>query len=47
MDVTLFPLDTIKTRVQSGVGFRKAGGFSGIYRGLGPAFIGSAPGGKE
>lgn len=45
VDVTLFPLDTIKTRLQSSQGFFKAGGFRGIYSGLGAAAIGSAPGG--
>lgn len=41
----LFPLDTLKTRLQSQAGFWKSGGFSGIYRGIGPAFVGSAPNG--
>jgi len=45
VDVTLFPLDTLKTRLQSAKGFWASGGFSGIYRGLGPAFVGSAPNG--
>jgi solute carrier family 25 (mitochondrial S-adenosylmethionine transporter), member 26 len=36
--------DTLKTRLQSPVGFLKAGGFRGIYNGLGAAAIGSAPG---
>lgn len=44
VDVSLFPLDTVKTRLQSKQGFVKAGGFNGIYRGLGPAALGSAPG---
>jgi solute carrier family 25 (mitochondrial S-adenosylmethionine transporter), member 26 len=44
VDVSLFPLDTIKTRLQSPQGFSAAGGFRGIYRGLGPAAVGSAPG---
>jgi solute carrier family 25 (mitochondrial S-adenosylmethionine transporter), member 26 len=44
VDVTLFPIDTLKTRLQSPQGFRKAGGFQGIYNGLGAAAIGSAPG---
>ena len=35
VDVALFPIDTIKTRLQAPVGFWKAGGFQGIYRGLG------------
>ncbi|KAJ1978314.1 S-adenosylmethionine transporter [Dimargaris xerosporica] len=43
VDTILFPLDTIKTRVQSSVGFRASGGFSGIYSGLLSAVVGSAP----
>jgi len=43
VDVTMFPLDTIKTRLQSSQGFFKAGGFKGIYNGLGSAALGSAP----
>lgn len=43
VDVSLFPLDTIKTRLQASGGFQKAGGFRGIYKGLGPQVIGSAP----
>lgn len=43
VDVALFPLDTIKTRLQSEAGFRASGGFRGIYSGLGPAAFGSAP----
>ena len=44
VDVTLFPIDTIKTRLQSSAGFWKSGGFSGIYRGIGASAVGSAPG---
>eukprot|EP00475_Leptophrys_vorax_P035120 TRINITY_DN5751_c0_g1_i1.p1 TRINITY_DN5751_c0_g1~~TRINITY_DN5751_c0_g1_i1.p1 ORF type:complete len:268 (+),score=76.51 TRINITY_DN5751_c0_g1_i1:62-865(+) len=44
VDVSLFPLDTLKTRAQSADGFRAAGGFTGIYRGLLTAAVGSAPG---
>ncbi|KAK2724876.1 mitochondrial S-adenosylmethionine carrier protein-like [Artemia franciscana] len=44
VDVVLFPLDTLKTRLQSPEGFAKSGGFKGIYSGIGPAFLGSAPG---
>ncbi len=43
VDISLFPLDTIKTRLQSSQGFWKAGGFSRIYAGIGPAAAGSAP----
>ncbi|CAG9793100.1 unnamed protein product [Diatraea saccharalis] len=34
VDVTLYPLDTLKTRLQSQQGFHNAGGFKGVYRGL-------------
>jgi len=44
VDLTLFPLDTLKTRLQSSAGFFPSGGFSGIYRGIGSAVVGSAPG---
>ena len=43
VDVSLFPLDTLKTRLQSEQGFWKSGGFSRVYAGLGPAALGSAP----
>lgn len=43
-DIALYPLDTLKTRLQSPEGFIKAGGFRGTYKGLGAAAIGSAPG---
>lgn len=43
-DVALFPIDTLKTRLQSAEGFFKAGGFRGIYSGLSAAALGSAPG---
>eukprot|EP00758_Cryptobia_borreli_P003355 Tbor_TRINITY_DN3697_c0_g1::TRINITY_DN3697_c0_g1_i1::g.244::m.244/K15111/SLC25A26; solute carrier family 25 (mitochondrial S-adenosylmethionine transporter), member 26 len=45
VDVTLFPLDTIKTRIQSADGFRKSGGFRKLYSGLAPVVVGSIPGG--
>jgi len=44
VDVTLFPLDTLKTRLQAKEGFWRSGGFSRVYAGLGPVLIGSAPG---
>ncbi|XP_046389907.1 S-adenosylmethionine mitochondrial carrier protein-like [Ischnura elegans] len=43
VDISLFPLDTLKTRLQSRQGFWRSGGFRGIYAGLGPAAVGSAP----
>lgn len=43
VDVTLFPIDTIKTRLQSRRGFWQSGGFTGIYKGLAPAAAGSVP----
>lgn len=44
VDVALFPIDTLKTRLQSPQGFLKAGGFRGVYNGIGAAATGSAPG---
>ena len=44
VDLTLYPLDTLKTRLQSSAGFRRSGGFRGVYAGVGSALIGSAPG---
>lgn len=43
VDVSLYPLDTIKTRLQSPQGFWNAGGFRGVYKGLSAAATGSAP----
>ncbi|GAA5960512.1 hypothetical protein JCM21900_000124 [Sporobolomyces salmonicolor] len=44
VDTLFFPIDTLKTRAQSQQGFLAAGGFRGVYRGLGSAVVGSAPG---
>ncbi|KAK1810099.1 hypothetical protein LTR12_015548 [Friedmanniomyces endolithicus] len=44
VDLSLFPLDTLKTRLQSATGFRASGGFRGVYNGIGSAVVGSAPG---
>jgi solute carrier family 25 S-adenosylmethionine transporter 26 len=46
VDVALFPLDTLKTRLQSPCGFFESGGFRHLYKGVGTAAIGSAPTGK-
>lgn len=43
VDMVLFPLDTLKTRLQSEQGFRQAGGFKAVYKGIGTQAIGSAP----
>lgn len=43
VDVSLYPLDTIKTRLQASRGFLANGGWSGIYRGIGSVVAGSAP----
>jgi solute carrier family 25 (mitochondrial S-adenosylmethionine transporter), member 26 len=45
VDLLFFPIDTIKTRLQSERGFIKAGGFKGVYKGVGSVVVGSAPGG--
>lgn len=46
VDLLFYPLDTVKTRLQSAQGFFNAGGFRGIYKGVGSVVIGSAPGGE-
>jgi Mitochondrial carrier protein len=45
VDLLFYPIDSIKTRLQSRGGFYKAGGFRGIYNGVGSVIVGSAPGG--
>ncbi|RYP67993.1 hypothetical protein DL771_006916 [Monosporascus sp. 5C6A] len=44
VDLSLYPLDTLKTRLQSRAGFFASGGFGGVYRGVGSVLVGSAPG---
>ncbi|KAL8777812.1 MAG: hypothetical protein Q9194_002343 [Teloschistes cf. exilis] len=44
VDLSLYPIDTLKTRLQSSTGFAASGGFRGIYAGVGSVLIGSAPG---
>ena len=46
VDLLFFPIDTVKTRLQSAQGFVRAGGFNGIYKGVGSVIVGSAPGGE-
>lgn len=43
VDIALFPIDTVKTRLQSENGFWRSGGFRSIYKGIAPAAAGSAP----
>jgi solute carrier family 25 (mitochondrial S-adenosylmethionine transporter), member 26 len=43
VDIVLFPVDTIKTRLQSKHGFSASGGFRGVYRGLSAVSVGSVP----
>ncbi|KAF8510515.1 S-adenosylmethionine transporter [Hysterangium stoloniferum] len=43
-DLLFFPIDTVKTRLQSAQGFIRAGGFNGVYQGVGSVVVGSAPG---
>ncbi|KAL5482861.1 PET8 [Sanghuangporus weigelae] len=44
VDLLFYPLDTVKTRLQSAQGFFSAGGLRGVYKGVGSVVIGSAPG---
>jgi solute carrier family 25 S-adenosylmethionine transporter 26 len=44
VDVTLHPLDTMRTRIQSDKGFWKSGGFRGCYKGLMSCAMGAGPG---
>lgn len=43
VDGLLYPIDTVKSRLQSAQGFRKAGGFKNVYRGIQPVLLGSMP----
>lgn len=47
VDSVLFPLDTLKTRLQSREGFRSSGAWSRLYSGIPFTLIGSAPAGKN
>lgn len=46
VDGALFPLDTIKSRLQSKLGLNKSGGFTNLYRGIQPVLAGSVPSGR-
>jgi solute carrier family 25 S-adenosylmethionine transporter 26 len=43
VDVSLHPLDTLKTRFMSKEGFWKSGGLQGTWKGVVPIALGSAP----
>ncbi|KAG5496069.1 hypothetical protein JKF63_02367 [Porcisia hertigi] len=45
VDLSLYPIDTIKTRIQSKEGFLASGGFKNVHRGLSAMAVGSVPGG--
>ncbi|KAF1357363.1 mitochondrial carrier, partial [Lizonia empirigonia] len=42
-DLCLYPLDTLKTRLQSSAGLAASGGFNSIYRGVSSTILGSVP----
>jgi len=44
VDVALYPIDTLRTRLQSPKGFWTSGGFSGVYTGVTATALGAAPG---
>jgi len=44
VDIALYPLDTLKVRLQSEKGFMAAGGFRGVYTGVLATALGAAPG---
>lgn len=46
VDAVLFPLDTLKTRLQSKEGWLATGGIKRLYSGLSSTLFGSAPSGK-
>lgn len=43
-DLLFFPIDTVKTRLQSVQGLAASGGMKGIYKGVGSVAVGSWPG---
>lgn len=44
VDLTFFPIDTLKTRLQAKNGFFANGGWHGVYKGIGSTIVASAPG---
>jgi len=47
VDAVLFPLDTLKTRLQSKEGWLATGGIRRLYSGLTSTLFGSAPSGTD
>jgi len=45
VDIIIFPLDSIKTRLQAPQGFAAAGGYRGLFSGVLAAGLGAVPGG--
>ena len=45
VDVCIYPIDTLKTRLQAPQGFRAAGGYRGLFSGVSAAALGAVPGG--
>jgi len=45
VDITVYPLDTLKTRMQAPRGLNRSGGFRRLFAGVGPTALGSVPGG--
>ena len=45
VDTIIYPLDTIKTRMQAPQGFYRSGGFSHLFRGILPTVLSAVPGG--
>ena len=45
VDVLIYPLDTLKTRLQSPQGLHAAGGYRSLFRGVFAAGVGAIPGG--
>jgi solute carrier family 25 S-adenosylmethionine transporter 26 len=45
VDVSLYPIDTVKTRMQSKNGFIASGAFKGVYKGLSVVTVTSVPSG--
>lgn len=43
VDMSIHPIDTIRTRQQSSPGFWNSGGFRNIFKGIGATISGSSP----